>query len=203
MILPLWTVAAEAAEARVAPPPAGFTDLRGLPGLAFQIAYATPDNFTGAPLPGYEAAGAWLRDAPAQALVRVAAALSAEGYGLLIYDAYRPERASRAMVAWTEQTHQQHLIAEGYIAARSMHNRGVAVDLTLTRGGVPVEMGTPFDAFTTESHTRNASGLALENRLRLAGAMKVEGFVPYPTEWWHFQYSGDAAPIDVPYAMQR
>ena len=196
----LWpSPAAYAAEAPIVAPPDGFVDLRAIPGLEFDIRYASADNFTGAPLPGYALPGAWLRAPAVAALVRAQALLAAQGYGLRVFDAYRPERASRAMVAWTVATHQQHLVADGYIAARSLHNRGVAIDLTLTHNGVAVDMGTEFDVFDASSHTRNAAGPALENRLRLAAAMTAAGFTAYPTEWWHFQLPGEFAPIDVPY----
>ena len=93
--------------------------------------YAGPNNFTGAPLPGYEANRALLRREVAAALVRVQRRLAAEGLGLKIWDGYRPVRATQAMVAWTERTGQTWLLDSGYIARRSRHNQGVAVDLTL------------------------------------------------------------------------
>src|SRR5690606_10541890 len=100
--------------------PAPITDIR----------YATADNFTGAPLPGYEEPVALLRPEAGRALERVAAQLRTRGLGLKVWDAYRPVRASRAMVEWARRTSNDWVIEEGYVAPESGHNRGNTVDLT-------------------------------------------------------------------------
>lgn len=185
-----------------AAPPPGFVDLRAaLPGACFHPGYAAPDNFTGAPLPGYAAPGAWLLATPAAALARVQAGLAAHHLTLVIFDAYRPRRASEAMVAWAERTGQQHLITSGYIARRSGHNHGDTVDLGLaTPDCQPLDMGTPWDTLDPRSHTAAATGLPRENRRRLLQAMRAAGFRDYPREWWHFRFplAGTRA-RDVPY----
>jgi len=152
--------------------------------------YAGPNNFTGAPLPGYEANRALLRREVAVALVRVQRRLAAEGLGLEIWDGYRPVRATQAMVAWTERTGQTWLLDSGYIARRSRHNQGVAVDLTLIHldSGAPIDMGTPFDTFSDAAHTANATGSVKQSRDRFVEVMASEGFTNYPMEWWHFTY---------------
>ena len=152
--------------------------------------YAGPNNFTGAPLPGYEANRALLRREVAAALVRVQRRLAAEGLGLEIWDGYRPVRATQAMVAWTERTGQTWLLDSGYIARRSRHNQGVAVDLTLIHlpSGLPIDMGTPFDTFSDAAHTANATGAVKQSRDRFVEVMASEGFTNYPMEWWHFTY---------------
>jgi D-alanyl-D-alanine dipeptidase len=152
--------------------------------------YAGPNNFTGAPLPGYEANRALLRREVAAALVRVQRRLAAEGLGLQIWDGYRPVRATQAMVAWTERTGQTWLLDSGYIARRSRHNQGVAVDLTLIHlpSGLPIDMGTPFDTFSDAAHTANATGAVKQSRDRFVEVMASEGFTNYPMEWWHFTY---------------
>lgn len=185
----------------VGPPPDGLVDLRDDPDLRFAIRYATDDNFTGAPLPGYEAPGAWMTPAAAEALGAVADDLAPAGLQLLVYDAYRPVRATEAMVAWTERVGRQDLVRDGYIAARSGHNRGHTVDLTLVDpDGTPLDMGTPWDTFSAASHTENATGPALANRHRLRDAMVARGFRPYSKEWWHFGFRDPTAvPRDVPY----
>lgn len=183
-------------------PPAGWVRLTDhLPGLPIDIRYATEDNFTGAPLPGYEAADAWLTLEAADALADVRRAVQAEGLDLLVYDAYRPVRASQAMVDWTERVGRQDLLTDGYIAARSGHNRGATVDLTLVDpSGRPLDMGTPWDHFGEASHTERATGQALENRKRLRERMMAAGFRPYRREWWHFSLPAAAAePLDLPY----
>jgi D-alanyl-D-alanine dipeptidase len=161
------------------------------PTIVVELRYATPNNFTGAPLPGYEANRAYLRREAASALARVQRDLRPRGLSLKIFDAYRPVRATLAMVDWTERVHRQDLLKDGYIASRSRHNLGLAVDLTLIEltTGQELEMGTPFDTFSAAAHTANASGLAAANRQKLNAAMEAEGFQNYDQEWWHYTFS--------------
>jgi zinc D-Ala-D-Ala dipeptidase len=183
------------AETEVAPNSAADTllaDVRSLDStIVVDLRYATPNNFTGAPLPGYEANRAFLRREAVPALARVQSDLQASGLGLKIFDAYRPVRATLAMVDWTARVNRPDLLTQGYIASRSRHNLGLAVDLTLidlaTRR--ELEMGTPFDTFSPAAHTANAAGLAAVNRQRLKTAMEREGFVNYDQEWWHYTFN--------------
>jgi D-alanyl-D-alanine dipeptidase len=121
----------------------------------------------------------------------VAHRAAAEGLALYVFDGYRPVRATDAMVAWTKHVGREDLLRDGYIASRSRHNLGLAVDLTLVdaRTGVALEMGTPFDTFSAAAHTANATGAALEHRLRLKRLMESEGFLNYEQEWWHYSFS--------------
>lgn len=183
--------------------PPGFVALRDVvPGIRLDIRYHGKDNFTGEPLPGYAKPDAWMLAEPAQALRRVQDKLNKEGLGLYVYDAYRPLRATLAMVKWAERTGNVALLDGGYVARRSGHNHGHTIDLTLcdANTGKPLDMGTPWDTLTTDSHTKNAKGQALKNRLKLKEAMEAEGFKAYFREWWHFGYSvpGSKA-FDVPY----
>ena len=159
--------------------------------IRVDLRYATAANFTGAPLPGYEGNRAFLRRPAAAALGRVQKRLAPAGLGLLVYDAYRPVRATLAMVRWTERTKREHLVRDGYIASRSRHNLGLAIDLTLVDGatGAELPMGTAFDTFDSTAHTTNATGEAARNRQRLRAAMEAEGFTNYAQEWWHYSYS--------------
>jgi D-alanyl-D-alanine dipeptidase len=159
--------------------------------IVVELRYATSNNFTGAPLPGYLANRAYLRREAAAALARVQRDLRTQGLGIKIFDAYRPVRATLAMVDWTERVHRPDLLKDGYIASRSRHNLGLAVDLTLIDSGTrrELEMGTPFDTFSAAAHTANASGEAAANRQKLKDAMEREGFVNYDQEWWHFSLS--------------
>jgi D-alanyl-D-alanine dipeptidase len=106
--------------------------------------YATADNFTGRPLPGYRKGECYLQRAAALALKRVQADLAAQGLSLKVYDCYRPTRAVAGMARWAADTHaapdtrrfypgldKRHLFALGYIASHSAHSRGVAIDLTV------------------------------------------------------------------------
>ena len=168
--------------------------------ISVEARYATANNFTGAVLPGYEANRALLRREAAAALARVQARLRREGVGLRVYDGYRPVRATLAMVSWAERSGNGWVLDQGYVARRSRHNQGVAVDLTLIdlATGVPLEMGTPFDSFAASAHTANATGLARDNRQRLEHAMEAEGFTNYDQEWWHYIYPvQDPVPFDL------
>ncbi|HEX2189428.1 MAG TPA: M15 family metallopeptidase [Longimicrobiaceae bacterium] len=176
-------------------------DVRSLDrSIRVEVLYATPENFTGAPLPGYERPRALLRPEAASALARVQRRLERDGLGLKVWDAYRPVRATRAMVEWAERTGNRWVIEQGYVAERSGHNRGGTVDLTLVdhRSGRELEMGTGYDYFSPAAHTANAGGEVQENRERLVRAMEAEGFTNYPKEWWHFSYAGEWEPLDVP-----
>jgi D-alanyl-D-alanine dipeptidase len=167
-------------------------DVRSVdPTIVVDLRYATANNFTGAPLPGYEANRAFVRREAASALARVQRDLRQQGLGLKIFDAYRPVRATLAMVDWTERVHRPDLLKDGYIASRSRHNLGLAIDLTLIdlRTGSELEMGTPFDTFSVAAHTANASGSAAVNRQRLKAAMETEGFQNYDQEWWHYTFN--------------
>jgi zinc D-Ala-D-Ala dipeptidase len=169
--------------------------------IAVDLRYFTADNFTGAPLPGYEANRAYLRREAAIALGQVQKQLRKEGLGLLIWDGYRPVSGTEGMVTWAERTNNMKYFKQGYIARRSRHNMGVAVDLTLVNldTGKPLEMGTPFDTFSRAAHTANATGVAAQNRQRLVAAMEAQGFSNYDQEWWHFSYVvTDPVPFNVP-----
>jgi D-alanyl-D-alanine dipeptidase len=165
------------------------------PTIEVEARYATANNFTGAPLPGYEANRAFLHGDVAAALARVQARLRTGGLGLRVFDAYRPVRATRAMMDWAERTGQRALLDSGYIARRSRHNLGVAVDLTLVdlETGTEVPMGTPYDTFAPEAHTANAQGRILRYRQVLVQVMESEGFTNYEKEWWHFSYPVEGA----------
>ena len=158
--------------------------------------YAGSNNFTGAPLPGYDAPRVLLRREAARALSRVQVRLRTQGLSLLVFDGYRPVRATLAMVRWAERSGHRDLLTDGYIARRSRHNLGLAVDVTMVdaQSGAPKDMGTPFDTFSEAAHTANAQGRVLTNRRILGRAMQSEGFRNYEKEWWHFS-------LDVPGAL--
>jgi zinc D-Ala-D-Ala dipeptidase len=157
--------------------------------------YATRNNFTGERLPGYQAPRVLLRREVAAALDRVQVRLRSGGLGLRVFDGYRPVRATQAMVDWAERTGRRELVDSGYIARRSRHNLGVAVDLTMVdlMSGSEVPMGTPFDTFAPEAHTANAEGRVQRYRQILVRVMESEGFQNYEKEWWHFSYPLDGA----------
>ena len=169
---------------------AGLVDVhRYGPGIRVELAYATRRNLTGRRLPGYCREWALLLDPAARDLGRVQRRLRRRGLGLLVLDAYRPARASRALARWAERSGRGDLVGT-YIARRSRHNTGTAVDLTLVRGadGRRVRMGSPYDDLSARAHTLAASGRALRNRLALKEAMERFGFTAYWREWWHFEH---------------
>src|SRR5258705_11536088 len=103
------------------------TDVRTLdPKIVVDLRYATANNFTGAPLPGYLANRAFMRREAAAALARVERDLRDQQLGLKVFDAYRPVRATLAMVDWTERVHRADLLIDGYIASRSRHHLRLA-----------------------------------------------------------------------------
>jgi len=183
--------------------PPGFVVLpEAVPGVVLDVRYATADNFTGAPLPGYVAGTLWVHRSTADALARVQTSLTEVGLGLRVYDAYRPGRASDAMVAWAKASGRETLLREGYVARRSNHARGNTVDVTLqSAGGEVLDMGTAWDSFSTDSHYAAARGDAMLHRSTLRRAMTRAGFKPYAREWWHFTLPEPAGlpRLDIPY----
>ena len=169
--------------------PGGLVDVhRHAPGIRVDLAYLTKHNLTGHRLPGYCANTALMLDPAARDLARVQRYLRRRGLGLEIRDAYRPARATRALVRWAQRTGRGDLVGT-YIARRSRHNTGSAVDLTLVRAsdGRKLRMGSRYDELSPRAHTLNAGGRALRNRLVLKGAMERFGFTGYWREWWHFE----------------
>jgi D-alanyl-D-alanine dipeptidase len=158
------------------------------PGIRVGLVYLTNRNITGRRLPGYCRQWALMLEPPARDLGRVQRYLRRRGLGLLILDAYRPARATRALVRWAERTGRGDLVGT-YIARRSNHNLGSAVDLTLVRlsDGRRLRLGR-YDALGPGAHALDARGRVLRNRLILKGAMERFGFTNYWREWWHFDH---------------
>lgn len=142
---------------------AGLRDLQRLsPTLKVDLRYGTPRNFTGKGLPGYCRPWALMLAPAARDLATVQRELRRRGLGLKVFDAYRPARASRAMVRWARRSGHPGLVGT-YIARRSRHNLGSAVDLTLVRArdGSQPPMGTRFDHLGPRANTVNARGRVL------------------------------------------
>ena len=155
--------------------------------IRLDIRYAGTRNFLGAPL--YSQARAFMQRPAAEALVRVQRSLAAEGYGLLVHDAYRPWYVTR--IFWDAMPPELHrYVADP--AEGSRHNRGCAVDLTLfeLRTGREVEMPSVYDEATERAYPSYTGGGAEQRRTRdlLRRHMEAEGFTVYEFEWWHFDY---------------
>lgn len=190
----------------------GFVDLaQAVPGIAVEARYATAHNLTGHPLAGYRANKALGAREMAEALKTAYDLAVKLGYGMLIYDAYRPQKAVQDFVVWAQQPEdgktkaefypeltKEDLFPMGYIAERSGHTRGSVVDLTLTKNGVPVDMGTGFDMMSDLSHHNNRSVTPEQqhNRAVLRAIMAYAGFDCYSAEWWHYRL------MDEPYPDQ-
>jgi D-alanyl-D-alanine dipeptidase len=168
---------------------AGLVDVHRFgPGIGVELVYRTRRNLTGRRLPGYCRDWALMLEPAARDLGRVQRYLRRRGRGLVILDAYRPARGSRALVRWAERNGRADLVGT-YIARRSRHNLGSAVDLTLVRlrDGRRLRMGR-YDALGPGAHTLDASGPVLRNRLALKSAMERFGFTNYWREWWHYEH---------------
>lgn len=155
---------------------------KAVPGVKLDIRYATTNNFTGQQL--YTSTNCFLRRSTAEKLAQVQAELKPMGFGLKVFDGYRPLSVQWKM--WKVYPNP------GYVAdpkKGSRHNRGAAVDLTLIHAdGSAVLMPSPYDSFTETAHrdSTNAPPEALANRALLERVMVKHGFEPLSTEWWHF-----------------
>jgi zinc D-Ala-D-Ala dipeptidase len=176
------------------------------PGIRLDVRYATPNNFTGRPV--YREPRAFLQRPAAEALVRVNRELGPRGYGLLVFDGYRPWSVTKLFWDITPQDKRDR----GFVAnpaKGSKHNRGAAVDLSLYERatGREVAMPSPYDDFSDRAAPDYAGGTAEERERRdlLRAAMEKEGFEVDPGEWWHFNYEGwESYPIlDIPFAEIR
>ncbi len=192
-------------------PPVDFRDLGEVLAKArFDVRYHGTNNFVGTRVDGYEAARCFLTRPACEALADVARAVEREGLSLLIYDCYRPARAVAHFARWAADTadlrtraeyypelEKTELFSLGYIAARSGHSRGSTLDLTLADlSGTPLDMGTPFDLFSTRSWPGSSEVTPEQkaNRDFLADIMGRHGFDPFHMEWWHFTLRGEPFP---------
>lgn len=154
------------------------------PRIVVDLKYATADNFLKKPV--YDSARCLVHKDLAVRLDRAQKILEKDGLGLKIYDGYRPVEVQRKM--W------KLIPDERYVAnpwkGGSMHNRGVAADLTLVdREGEELEMPTAFDTFSPRSHQWHQESLVQQraNRALLRTVLREVGLEPLETEWWHYQ----------------
>ncbi len=189
-----------------------------IPSIREDIRYAGSRNFVGCPVDGYAAPRAVLRREAAQALKAAAAAFEKQGLYLLVYDAYRPQRAVDHFVRWAQDESdikmkaefyptldKSELFPKGYIAVRSGHSRGMTVDLTLTDAqGHLLDMGGEFDWFSKiSSHDyEDLTPAQKANRLLLKGGMEAAGFEAYSEEWWHYTFKSDLPEVYWDFAIE-
>lgn len=159
------------------------------PHIRPDIRYATANNFTGHTL--YSQPKAFLQKPAAVALARANQALLAQGYGILVYDAYRPWSVTQAL--WDSASEDERRV--GFVAdpkTGSKHNRGCAVDVGLydAKTGVEVDMPSGYDEFSERAHPDYTGGTPEARRTRdlLRQAMEAQGYSVDQNEWWHFNY---------------
>lgn len=179
-------------------------------GIRWDAKYATWDNFTGKPVDGYLANRIVGTRALCAGLARARDNAAELGFGLLLWDGYRPQRAVDSFLRWSEQpetgeTKMRHypnidraeMFDRGYVAARSGHSRGSTVDLSLFHlaTGEQVAMGGHHDLMDPISH-HGAPGITsaeARDRAQLCSVMEESGFRRYDVEWWHYTL------LDEPY----
>ena len=192
--------------------PSGFVVLADyVPHIVQEIRYYSTYNFIGERIDGYEEPCALLTQEAARALKAVSGELIVQGYRLKVYDAYRPACAVKQFVLWGiedqdirmkpyfyPELEKQELFRKGYIAKQSSHSRGSAVDLTLLdmKTGKELDMGSPFDLFSEQSHPdyKGITDEQYENRMLLQSVMVRNGFQPIDCEWWHFSLQNEPYP---------
>ena len=156
-------------------------------GLRFDIRYATLNNFMGVRL--YTSAKAFLQRPAAEALLQAQKDVARQGYGILVFDAYRPWYVTKMFWEATPESQRKFVADPG---SGSRHNRGCAVDVTLYHLNTckPVTMVSGYDEFSNRADPDYPGGTPEQRKHRqiLRQAMEAVGFSVYEHEWWHFDY---------------
>jgi len=174
------------------------------------LRYYGSNNFVGQTINGYKKNVCICTQEAAIALKEVQKELAEKKLSLLIYDAYRPQRAVNHFIKWAKdyqdtihknsyypQVKKEDLFRLNYIASKSSHSRGSTFDLTiLDSNGIELDMGSHFDYFGPISWpTSNlVSKAQRKNRMLLQKIMLSHGFSPYAEEWWHFTLKNEPFP---------
>lgn len=172
---------------------------KAIPDIVLDIRYATTNNFMGRVM--YPQARAFARKPVVAQLKKIQAALKKKGYGLKIFDAYRPYAIT---VAFYEQASDKNFVADP--AKGSKHNRGCAVDLTLIdlKTGKDIPMPTAYDSFSAAAAPsyQNLPAAVIKNRNFLIQTMEGNGFKVINNEWWHFDFIGwqNYELMDIPFS---
>jgi D-alanyl-D-alanine dipeptidase len=180
-------------------------------GIRWDAKYATWDNFTGKPVDGYVANRIVGTKALCAALAEVREKAASLGFGLLLWDGYRPQRASYCFLRWSKQPEdgrtkfrhypnidRREMFEKGYVAASSGHSRGSSVDLTLyyLATGALAPMGGNHDLMDSLSHhgAKGITQVEARNRQYLCSIMETCGFNSYDREWWHYTLKHEPYP---------
>jgi D-alanyl-D-alanine dipeptidase len=158
------------------------------PTIKLDIRYATYNNLVGRPV--YTEARAFLQRPAAEALVRANQSLKPLGYGLLVFDGYRPWSVTKIFWDITPEKNKK-FVADPKQGSR--HNRGCAVDLSLydLNTGKEIEMTGVYDEMSERSYPDYKGGTEQQRKMRdlLRAKMEAQGFTVYPYEWWHFDFN--------------
>lgn len=183
--------------------PSALVELTKLdPTIKLDIRYATSNNFVGRPV--YPEARAFLQRPAADALLLAHRRLREKGYGIVVFDAYRPWSITK--VFWDiTPADKKMFVADP--AVGSKHNRGCAVDIGLydLKTGRLVEMPGAYDEMSERSFVTYTGGTAEQRARRdlLRATMEKDGyFFVYPEEWWHFDFKDyrEYAVQDIPFS---
>jgi D-alanyl-D-alanine dipeptidase len=178
----------------------GLVDVQKIdPAIKVELAYSTTKNFMHMDMYG-KLQKCYLPKEVAQAVATAQKKLSeiSDHYQLIIFDGTRPLHIQQLMWDSLKLPIEQKTKYLAYPGSVSLHNYGAAIDLGLiTKDGVVVDMGTPFDFFGPEAHINNETQLVKDgklspeqviNRKLLRKVMLAAGFKTMSTEWWHFNY---------------
>lgn len=185
-----------------------------IPSIVLKIGYATNDNFMGRVVDGYASPKVVLTTPAINALKKAQAEFNEMGVGIILFDAYRPQRAVDHFMEWITiesdtlmkanyypNLLKNQLVPQGYIAEKSGHSRGSTLDLSLfflegKKAGQQLDMGGDWDFFGLQSTTDypHLSLTQKHNRALLKSIMTKHGFIPYPMEWWHFTLADEPFP---------
>ena len=186
-----------------------------IPDIKLEIRYATKENFMGRVVNGYSSPKVVLTKKALSAVKKAQTEFMQLGYGIKVFDAYRPQRAVDDFMQWIKaekdtvmkhkyypQLDKKNLVPQGYIAEKSGHSRGSTIDISLVyldgeKKGQEVEMGGEWDYFGKRSNYDypEISPKQKENRALLQKIMIKHGFLPYAEEWWHFTLAKEPFPI--------
>ena len=150
--------------------------------FVYDMKYATEDNFLKAKV--YDCAECFLRLKTVKALVKANKKFIRKGYRIQIFDCYRPLDIQKRM--WQIVSNPEYVADP---AKGSIHNRGGAVDITLVdSNGIALDMGTSFDFCGPEAEKKKKklSEEVKQNRILLKRIMQKSGFIPFNSEWWHY-----------------
>lgn len=151
--------------------------------LVVELVYASVDNPEGRPL--YECERCFLTRETADAFRNFVDTLNQQGFIVKLLDCYRPRR-----VQWIIDQ-QADGSSEKINFFDAMHNRGMAVDITLLdRNGQPVDMGSAPYLEGPEAYHDNfdITPEAQKHRRLLMNLGRSLGFQAVRHRWWQYNY---------------